>query len=67
MAHIRPDFKTKKAFKEAVKAGRKISVYSPGFFPVKTEGVVSVEAPANFHRWYARVLVHKGYVVKVLG
>jgi hypothetical protein len=66
MAHISPDFKSKKEFKEAVKSGKLISVYSPGIFPAKTDGIETVEAPANYHKWYARVQVKDGYVIKVL-
>lgn len=67
MVHISPDFETKKAFKEAVKAGKKIRIYSPGPFPVPVNGRVAVEAPARYHKWYASVIVKDGYVEKVLG
>ena len=66
MAHISPDFKTKKAFKEAVARGMQVCTFSPGPFPVKEDGEDFVEAPADYHRWYARVEVRKGCVVKVL-
>jgi len=67
MVHISPDFKTKKAFKDAVKAGKLISIYSPGPFPVPVNGNAVVEAPAGYHTWYASVVVKDGYVVKVTG
>lgn len=67
MVHISPDFPTKKAFKEAVAAGRKIRIYSPGPFPVPQDGKAVVEAPANYHKWYAQVTVKDGIVVKVTG
>lgn len=67
MVHISPDFDTKKAFKEAVKAGRKIRIYSPGPFPVPVNGRVVVEAPAHYHKWYAECDVKDGYIVKVKG
>ena len=67
MVHISPDFPTKKAFKEAVAAGKKIRIYSPGPFPVPVNGKAVVEAPANYHKWYASVIVKDGYVVKVTG
>lgn len=65
MVHISPDFESKKAFKEVVKAGRKIRIYSPGPFPVPQDGNAVVEAPARYHKWYATVVVKDGIVVKV--
>jgi len=66
MAHISPDFQTKKAFKEAVAKGTQVCVYSPGMFPAKENGQETVEAPANYHKWYARVEVKNGCITKVL-
>lgn len=67
MVHISPDFETKKAFKEAVKAGRKVRIYSPGPFPVPPDGRAVVEAPARYHKWYATVIVKDHIVQKVVG
>jgi hypothetical protein len=66
--YVSPSFKSKKALKEAITAGKPVTVFSPGPFPCRTEGTVSIEGP-NFepHRWYARVQVENGKVVKVLG
>lgn len=66
MAHISPDFKTKKAFKEAITVGKQIRVFSPGPFPPKQNGIEYVEAPAEYHKWYAKVQVKDGVVTKVL-
>jgi hypothetical protein len=66
MVHISPDFEKKKDFIAAVKAGRKIRVFSPGFFPAKDNGIEVVEAPARYHKWYAKVQVKDGIVAKVL-
>ncbi len=60
-------FKTKKALKEAVAAGRKIEVFQPaGIGTVPTDGKVCVEGP-NFqmHTWYAEVTLKDGVIVKV--
>lgn len=59
-------FPTKKALREAVEAGRKISVFQPFMGDVPMNGTVSVEGP-NYqpHRWYARVTLADGYIVKV--
>ena len=61
------DFKTKKAFKEAVAKGEKISLYSMGVGTPKQNGVEYVEGPhyPKPHTWYAEVLMKDGYVVKV--
>ena len=66
--YVDPNFKTKKALAEAVALGKLVSVYSPGPFPAKSAGVEAVEGPhyPEPHRWYARVKVKDGLVVKVL-
>ena len=71
--YVQPNLKTKRALREAVAAGREVTVFQPGGFfqGPRTDGVrdVSVEGP-HFpapHTWYARVRVQDGRVVKVLG
>ena len=68
MAYVDPNFKTKKALKEAVKNGEHVEVFSPGPFGVKTDGRVAVEGPhwPKAHTWYANVEVVDGVVVKVV-
>jgi len=68
MAYVDPNFTTKKALKDAVKAGLHVSVYSPGPYPAKATGVEYVEGPhyPKPHTWYARVQVEDGIVKKVL-
>lgn len=63
-----PNFKTKKALKEAVKAGKPVAVFSPGPFPAKQDGEETVEGPhyPAAHSWYARVRVAAGMVTAVL-
>jgi hypothetical protein len=67
MAYTDVNFKTKKALKEAVKAGDIIGVYSPGPFPCVTEGTVSLEGPhyPKPHTWYATAVVKGGYIESV--
>lgn len=62
---------SKKALKEAVAAGKKITVYQPngdlfGVVPPKN-GVVSVEGPhfPKPHKYYCRVTLKDGFIVKV--
>jgi hypothetical protein len=68
MAYVNPDFKTKKELKEAVKAGRRVGVYSPGPFGCVLDGKECVEGPhyPRAHTWWAMVQVVEGFVVKVL-
>lgn len=68
MAYVDPNFKTKKALKEAVAAGDRVSVFSPGPFGCTLDGTETIEGPhyPQPHRWYARVRVEGGYVTEVL-
>lgn len=61
------NFKTKKALKEAVKAGQVIGVYSPGLGSGCTEGKVCIEGPhyPAPHAWYASAEIKDGKIVKV--
>lgn len=65
--YVSPNFKTKKALKEAVSKGEKVSVYSPGLYPANKDGQEFVEGPhyPEPHRWYAQVTVKDGYIVSV--
>ncbi len=62
------NFKTKKALREAVKLGP-VECYQPGpFGPSVKDGEHTCEGPhfPEPHRFYARVLVKDGMIVKVL-
>lgn len=63
------NFKTKKALKDAVAAGKQIGVFQPGPFGngVPVSGRVSVEGPhyPEPHRWYAMVTLQNNVIVKV--
>jgi hypothetical protein len=67
VAYVDPNFKTKKALKEAVAAGQRVAVYSPGPFPCKQDGTEYIEGPhyPEPHKWYAQVTVKDGMVVAV--
>lgn len=63
------NFKSKKALKEAFAAGRELTTYQPGgIFPAQENGTVTIEGPhyPEPHRWYARVQLKDGVIVKVL-
>ena len=63
------NFKTKKALKEAVAAGREIGYFQPGPFAGNEpdNGTITLEGPhyPAPHTWYASATVADGYVVKV--
>jgi hypothetical protein len=61
------NFKTKKALKDAVKAGEKVTIYAPGFGTPVQNGYEFLEGPhyPEPHRWYAKVKMEHGLVVKV--
>lgn len=68
--YVDPNFKTKKALKQAIKNGEMVSAFQPGpFGPDVSDGDHSVEGPhyPEPHRWYARVRIKNGMVVKILG
>lgn len=61
------NFKTKKAFREAVEAGKSVRLYSPGIGVPHENGVEFVEGP-HFpapHTWNAEVTMKNGVVIKV--
>lgn len=63
------NFKTKKALKEAVLAGKQVTYYQPGPFggnEPKT-GTIYCEGPhyPEAHRWYAKCQVENGVITKV--
>jgi hypothetical protein len=61
------NFKSKKALKEALAAGKQLTCYSPGPFPCPTEGRVSLEGPhyPEAHKWYASATLKNGVIVEV--
>lgn len=62
-----PNFKTKKALKQAISEGKKVTVFSPGPFPANQNGIEYIEGPhyPEPHKWYASVVVENGIIVKV--
>ena len=63
------NFKSKKALKEAVTNGEKISYYQPGPFGgnEKQNGSITLEGPhfPQPHKWYAQATVKDGFIVTV--
>lgn len=67
MAYVSPNFKTKKALKQALAAGEPVAVYQPGLGTVPTDGKVALEGPhyPAPHTWYATGTMVGGKLVKV--
>jgi len=67
MAYTSINFKTKKAFKQAVADGQVVTVYEPGIGQCPHNGEVCIEGPhyPEPHRWYATATIADGKVVKV--
>lgn len=67
MAHVSKNFQTKKAFKEAVKAGQAVYVQDNPIFGSEVKaGVAYISGPWEYHKWYAQVKVNdEGQVVSV--
>lgn len=68
MAYVDPNYKTKKEFKDAVKAGIQHRPYNPsGMFPEPNTGTVYIEGPhyPKPHTWYATCIVKNGVIVSV--
>jgi len=63
------NFQTKKALKEAVAKGDRVTIFQPGPFGDHTpkNGKVALEGPhyPQPHKWYASATIEEGYVVKV--
>ena len=67
--YVTPNFRNKKDLKEAVKRGDKVTVFSPGPFPVSAAKRQTIEGPhyPEPHRWYAQVEVDENLrVTKVV-
>lgn len=65
--YVSPNFKSKKALKEAVAAGQQVTVYQPGIGETPTNGKAYVEGPhyPEPHKWYAEIVLKDGQITKV--
>jgi hypothetical protein len=61
------NYKTKKALKEDVAAGKDVTLFTPGLGVAPVDGACCVEGPhyPKAHTWYAEVTVKGGRVVSV--
>ena len=67
MAYVSPNFKTKKALKEAIADGKPVQVFQPGLGTVPEDGQIALEGPhyPQPHTWYATGTMKDGQLVKV--
>jgi hypothetical protein len=61
------NYKSKKALKEAVAAGKQVHCFSPGPWPCPENGRITLEGPhyPQPHKWYAEVTLKNGVIVSV--
>jgi len=67
MTYATINFKTKKAFREAVESGQEVRLWNSGLGKPASDGSEHVEGPwyPEPHKWYAQVEVAEGRVTKV--
>jgi hypothetical protein len=65
--YVTPNFKTKKALKEAVARGDEVNVFAPGLGTPNQNGTETISGPhfPKPHTWYAKVTVKDGKVIGV--
>lgn len=68
--YVNPNYKTKKALKEAIAAGEDVEVYQPNNMfnvVVPDNGTVFIEGPhyPEPHRWYAQGTMKDGRLVSI--
>ena len=67
MSYTFTNFKTKKQLKEAVAAGKRVTIYNPALGDAPVDGTAFLEGPhyPAMHTWYAQVTMKDGYIIKV--
>ena len=67
MAYVSPNYRTKKALRDAIKAGEQIHVYQPGLGDVPRNGTITLEGPhyPEPHRWYASGVMKDGQLISI--
>lgn len=69
MSYTSINFQSKKALKDAIKTGTKVTVYNPGSGGeiAPNSACVYLEGPhyPQAHKWYAQAKLENGYIVSV--
>ncbi len=65
--YVSPNFKTKKALKEALANGQSVDVFAPGLGTIPNDGPVYLEGPhyPAPHTWYANGTMVNGQLTRV--
>jgi hypothetical protein len=65
--YVSPNFKTKKALKDALAKGQTVTVFAPGLGTVPDNGTVTLEGPhfPEPHKWYATGTMKDGKLVSI--
>jgi hypothetical protein len=68
--YVSPNFRSKKALREAWQAGKTIDIYQPNNIfgtTIPQTGSVSVEGPhfPEPHRWYATIILKDGKIILI--
>ena len=65
--YVDPNFKTKKALKEALAFGQPVTVFAPGLGNIPVNGTVYLEGPhyPEPHKWYATGTMENGKLTRV--
>ena len=65
--YVSPNFKTKKALKEAIEQGKTVIPFQSGLGDVPENGTICVEGPhyPKPHTWYAECEITNGLITKV--
>jgi len=67
MSYVEPNFKTKKALREALASGTLVRVFQPCLGDMPLDGIVYLEGPhyPEPRRWYAQGTMVAGRLVSV--
>lgn len=67
MTYVHPNFKTKKALKQALKDGERVNVFQPGLGSIRDNGAVYLEGPhyPKPHTWCAEGTMKDGALVAI--
>lgn len=65
--YVSPNFKSRKALKEHLKAGLEVAMFLPGLGEIPENGTVYLAGPhyPEPHKWYATGTVQDGKLVEV--
>ena len=67
MAYVSPNFKSKKALKEALASGRGVDIFQPAIGTIPDNGTVHLEGPhyPAPHTWYGKGKMVDGVLTSV--